>query len=199
MQALFTPVSDDLIFYCFLKIGESHWHRSRGEFESAVRAALEGATSAKRYYPLNGYVSMAFPVLAHALRAYADQHSASPRAAVMANEAMVAARRAVRYSRKSNYALPYALRELALNNLSAGKLRKAHRQIRESLAVAQRQEAKYEHAQSLLVCGRIGEKLGLPEARQQIAEAEAALAEFEKQMEQATKNCLTTSFHSQGA
>ena len=70
--------------------------------------------------------------------------------------------------------------------LVAGKFSKAFRYIKESCEVADKQGAKYEYAQSLLVLGQVGEKLGKPESRQQIREAEKQLAEFEKQKREAT-------------
>ena len=59
--------------------------------------------------------------------------------------------------------------------LSQGKVRRACRLFEKSLAVAERQGAKYEYAQTLLAYGRLRRELGRPEADEQIAAAEAAL------------------------
>ena len=70
--------------------------------------------------------------------------------------------------------LPLSLRELALSLAANGKTRQALRAVDRSLAVAERQQAHYEHAQSLLVRGHLAQQLGLPEADQQIRAAETA-------------------------
>ena len=60
----------------------------------------------------------------------------------------------------------------------AGQAARARRLIQKSLRLAERQEARYEYAQSLLARGRIGRELGWPDAEQHIAEANAQLEEF---------------------
>jgi len=62
---------------------------------------------------------------------------------------------------------------------ATGKTTRALRAADKSCAIAEQQNAKYEHAQSLLVRGRLAEQLSLPEAEQQIQDAEAALKAIE--------------------
>jgi hypothetical protein len=77
-------------------------------------------------------------------------------------------------------AYPLSLRERSLILAVYGKTWKALKYADKSCAVAERQKAKYEHAQSLLVRGKIAHQLGLPEAEEQIHTAEAALDEIER-------------------
>jgi hypothetical protein len=79
-------------------------------------------------------------------------------------------------------AYPVALRERSLILAACGKTGKALKFADRSCAVAAAQNAKYEHAQSLLVRGTIARQLGLPEADEQIRTAEAALDAIESAM-----------------
>ncbi len=56
-----------------------------------------------------------------------------------------------------------------------GKHRRARRALDKSLRLAQRQDAKYEYAQTLLVRGQISQELGWPDADQQIRTAHILL------------------------
>jgi len=75
---------------------------------------------------------------------------------------------------------PHALRELALANEHRGRLHKAWKLAAKSCRVAEGQKAKYEYAQSLLVCGRLARRLGRPEGADQIAAAEAEISRIEE-------------------
>jgi hypothetical protein len=79
-------------------------------------------------------------------------------------------------------AYPLALRERALILAANGKTEKALKYADKSCAVAEKQKAKYEHDQSLLVRGKLAKELGLPEADDQIRIAEAALGTIESQV-----------------
>ena len=80
-----------------------------------------------------------------------------------------------------------------------GKPRKARRLIDKSLRLAERQEARYEYAQSLLARGCLGRELGWTGAEQQIADAHALLDEFsmhaadQRRSESATQESATLS------
>ena len=74
---------------------------------------------------------------------------------------------------------PRALRELALLHEHLGHFKKAWKLAATSCSVAERQKAKYEYAQSMLVRGQLGRRLGRPEAADQIAEAETDIARIE--------------------
>ena len=87
-----------------------------------------------------------------------------------------AARRALRTARWLQNDRPHALREYGRILALQGKTRRALRCFAKSLAVAQRQGAKYEHAQTLLADGQLRQSLGHPGAEQQVADALAALS-----------------------
>ncbi|MHB8953487.1 MAG: ATP-binding protein [Pirellulaceae bacterium] len=84
-------------------------------------------------------------------------------------------RKALRSARMFPCELPHVLRECAYLQAMRGKSRGAHRLIKRSLRLAEQQEARFEYAQSLLACGRIGREVGWPDAEPQIAEAQAQL------------------------
>src|SRR5262249_58224810 len=71
--------------------------------------------------------------------------------------------------------LPHALRECGLIAALRGSPRLARRHLDESLAVAQRQGARFEHAQTLQARGRIGLSAGSPNAQADLDAAHAAL------------------------
>ena len=85
------------------------------------------------------------------------------------------ARQAVRISRWFQTDLSHALRERGLVAAMQGHLLRARQWLEESLAVAQRQGARFEHAQSLLAHGRIGVEAGWPGAGEEVAAAQQAL------------------------
>lgn len=74
--------------------------------------------------------------------------------------------------------LPHALREAGLLAAIHGLPQRALRYLNESLAVADRQGARYEYAQSLLARGRVGLAHSWPGAAEDIAEAERLLADM---------------------
>lgn len=88
------------------------------------------------------------------------------------------ARKAVRIARRFQNDLPHALREAGLISAMQGRDRRAREYLDESLDVAQRQGAKFEHAQTLLARGTVGLKRGWPAAEEQAAAARQALVEM---------------------
>ena len=99
-----------------------------------------------------------------------------PSAPCALGRAAMAARRALRTARWLQNDRPHALREYGRILALQGKTRRALRCFAKSLAVAQRQGAKYEHAQTQLADGQLRQLLGQPGAEQQVAEALAALS-----------------------
>lgn len=93
-------------------------------------------------------------------------------------EAGKLAREALRVTRVFPCDRPHVLRECACLAAMRGRPRRARRLIDKSLRMAQRQQARYEYAQSLLARGQIGQALGWADAEQQIDEANALLASF---------------------
>src|SRR5262249_22584954 len=67
--------------------------------------------------------------------------------------------------------LPHALREAGLIAAMQGSISRARRHLDESLAVAKRQGARFEHAQTLLARGRVGLEVGWPEAEADVTMA----------------------------
>jgi len=115
--------------------------------------------------------------IASALRRQAEQ--ASPwqperRADLLARASEVAGK-AVRTARTFQNDLPHALREAGLIAAMQGSRRKARAFLDESLAVAQRQRAQFEHAQTLLARGRVGREVGWPEAEADLTTARQTL------------------------
>ena len=85
------------------------------------------------------------------------------------------ARKALKIARTFQNELPHALRESGLIAAMQGSNRRARRYLDESLAVAERQSARFEHAQTLLARGRLGIELGWQGADQDLATARQAL------------------------
>jgi signal transduction histidine kinase len=88
------------------------------------------------------------------------------------------ARKALASARTYQTDLPHALREAGLIAAIQGSTRKARRHLDESLAVAQRQGARFEHAQTLLARGRVGAEVDWPGAAEDLAAARQALREL---------------------
>ena len=91
------------------------------------------------------------------------------------NRAWNVAKKAVKIARTFQTELPHALRECGLIAAEFGQIRKSRRFFDESLAVAVRQGAKFEHAQTLHARGRIGKLHNWPDAQQDLVNARQAL------------------------
>ncbi len=121
-----------------------------------------------------------FPLLswrASALRRQAEKTSnwTPERRATLLTRANKIASRAIKIARTFRNDLPHALREAGLIAAMQGKIRQARKYLDESLAVAERQHAKFEHAQTLLARGRIGKEVGWKNAREEVDSARQAL------------------------
>jgi hypothetical protein len=86
----------------------------------------------------------------------------------------------MRLARRFANDLPHALREGALLAALAGRPRRARKLFAESLAVAARQGARYEHARTLLARGQTGRRLGWPGAADDLVAARQALPALEE-------------------
>ena len=128
----------------------------------------------------NPYV---FPLLswrASALRRRAEEitdQSGQDRVKLL-NQARKVARKAVRIARTFQTDLPHALREAGVISAMRGLERRARKYLDESLDVAQRQGARFEHAQTLLARGRIGRSFDWPDAQEQVTAGRDALIEL---------------------
>ncbi len=148
-------------------------------------AAAEILTQAQRQIARagikNAWVAPVLPWLTSALRQLAEEastRSPGPRR-VLLHKALAAARRALRLTRRFQNDYPHALREYALILALRGKPGRARRYLEKSLAVAERQGAMYEHAQTLLACGELGLELGWAGAAHDLAQAQQALRQLQ--------------------
>ncbi|MGI8809399.1 MAG: BREX system ATP-binding domain-containing protein [Acidimicrobiales bacterium] len=125
------------------------------------------------------YVAPIQPWLATALRLQAESSSSwSPAHRRALRRARRAARRAGRVARSYPNNRPHALREQAVLAAMRGRSRRARRRFDESLAVAERQGARHEYAQTLLARGLVGVDLDWPDAADQVARGGQALADL---------------------
>ena len=125
----------------------------------------------------NVYVYPHLPWLASALRRQAEQASErNPelRASLLKRASQVA-KKALKVTRTFQNDLPHTLREYGVISAMRGQISKAREYLDESLTIAERQGARFEHAQTLLARGRIGQQHGWPEAQQDMTTARQAL------------------------
>jgi two-component system sensor kinase len=128
----------------------------------------------------NAYVLPLRSWLASALRRQAEttcESDGQTRRTVLKRAAKVASK-AVRVGRKFRNDLPHALRECGLIAAMQGNARKACKFLDESLAVAESQGARFEHAQTLLARGQIGQRHEWPEAKQDLTLAQQSLRDL---------------------
>ncbi|NUQ66398.1 MAG: response regulator, partial [Pirellulales bacterium] len=148
-----------------------------GNHGAAVDALEKSLVEGNRLGMPNAYTAPGLAWLATALRRCAESASGlTPytRDRLLAQAEHIA-RQAVRRGRRLTNDLPHALREYALVRAMRGNLRGVRRLLDRSLAVARRQQACYERAETLLAYGRLGQELGWPHADQQVRDAEALL------------------------
>ena len=151
-----------------------------GDHERAVAAFEQALREGGRLGLPNAYIAPNLAWLTTALRRQAESviDLTPARRARLLERAEVAARRALRVARRLQNDLPHALREYALVRAMRNKTERLRALLDRSLAVARRQHARYEYAQSLLACGRLGRELGWRDADEQVGAAEALLHEL---------------------
>jgi two-component system sensor kinase len=157
-----------------LLLGEDRPEQAAAILEEAQRLVRKAGIR-------NAWVSPLLPWLATALRRQAERTiDVTPgRRLELLQRALRVARQAVRLARSFQNDLPHALRECALLEAARGRTRRARRLLDESLQVAERQGARYEHAQTLLARGQVGREVGWPEAEDDLTSAGEVLAVFE--------------------
>jgi hypothetical protein len=163
-------------------MAEGHWHTFHGRTEEALEAFERAGELVRKSFCVNSHMIVVLPELAAALRRHAEtlRPKDPERSQQMHCRALRLGRWAVRLTRLFPAVYPLALREFSLVLADQGQIARALRIADRSCAVAETQKARYERAQSLLVCGRLAHRLGRPEADEQIRTAEAALDELEK-------------------
>ena len=150
-----------------------HLEEAAVVFDNGYQVAAEKGLKSAWTYPLRCW-------LASALRRRAEKTSeleAGLRSALLKRASKVA-RQAVKVARRFQNDLPHALREVGVISALQGSERRARSYLEESLEVAQRQGARFEHAQTLLASGRVGQTLDWPGAAEEVAAAEQVLIEL---------------------
>ena len=164
-----------------LLVGESLWHRRHGRTAEAVAACEAAWTICKGNASIVVFNACVLAELVTSLRIHAE--------AIEAGEPLEAKRSHRRGRRLARLAVglswimpterPHALRELSLAYMSRGRLGRAWRLAARSCHHACQMNARYEYIQSLLIMGRLADRLGRPEADDQIREAQAELDRIE--------------------
>jgi serine/threonine protein kinase/tetratricopeptide (TPR) repeat protein len=173
---------DDIMSTVHGLMAEGYWHSFHDRTKEALGLFEQAAALVRKSLCLNFHTSAVLPGLVSALRLHADavQHNDAAHAQQLRRRAYRLTKWATRITRLFPTAHPQSLRERSLILSKYGKTKKALKYADKSCAVAEAQKAKYEHAQSLLVRGRLAKQLGLPEADEQIRTAEARLDALER-------------------
>jgi tetratricopeptide (TPR) repeat protein len=181
IQACHPCRPEDVMSNVHRLLAAGQWHLFHGRTAEAVAVLDEAATMARRTLVVNSHTILFLPMLASALRQHAvslePQHP--HQADKVRHRGYRIAKWSARVMRLFPAAYPLALREWSVALAAHGKNKQALRVAEKSCAVAQRQKARFEYAQSLLVAGRIAHELDLPDAEQRIAKAEAQLDQIE--------------------
>ena len=162
------------------------------ELAEAVKILNKAREVCREVGMMNAWVSPVLPWLAttHRLQWQRSTDLVPHRRRQLLLSARRAARQALAAARKFQTDLPHALREAGLIAAMQGSVSRARQCLDESLAVAERQGARFEHAQTLLARGRVGLEVGWPGAQEDAATARQALrslgADFALDEKQAT-------------
>jgi two-component system sensor kinase len=188
---------DDVMSSVHAMLAEGYWHTFHERTAKALEIYELAANTVRTTQCVNSHTILVMPMLTMGLRLRADAvQSGDPQQAVaLRKRAVSVAKWATRFTRVFAAAYPLALRERALILEACGRPKQALKFADRSCAVAEAQHAKYEHAQSLLVRGKIAQQLGRPEAEEQIRSATAALDD----MEQAVHAAINEQSHAQSA
>ncbi len=146
-------------------------------FGEAVLAFEKGHQLAVNAGIHNAYVLPLRSWLVSALRRQAETtfNWTPERRTTLLKRASKVARKALKVARTFQNDLPHALRESGLIAAMQGYIRQARKHLDESLAVAERQGARFEHAQTMLARGRLGLELNWPNAASDLAAGKQAL------------------------
>ncbi|MCU0962092.1 MAG: ATP-binding protein [Pirellulaceae bacterium] len=154
-----------------------------GEIEAATEAVERAVDVTARAGVKTVYTVPALAWLATCRRLQAERCSvlAPQRRRMLLRRAEAAARQALRSACICRNDIPRALRECGAVLAMRGQLRRARRMFDRSLALAEAIHDPYEHAQTLLLRGEVGLECGWPDAPQQVAAAQEALAALRRQ------------------
>ncbi len=150
----------------------------QGELDEAVLILNQARQVCREVGMMNAWVSPVLPWLAttHRLQWERSTDLVPHRRRELLRSARRAARQALAVARKFQTDLPHALREAGLIAAMQGSVNRARQYLDESLAVAERQGARFEHAQTLLARARIGMEVGWPGAQEEAVTARQALS-----------------------
>ncbi len=148
----------------------------QNELDEAAKV-LAQALEVCRDCGMNAWVSPILPWMAMVRRLQWERSTglAPNRRSQLLKSVRRAARQALGVARTFQSDLPHALWECGLTAALSGHARQAREYLNESLAVADRQGARYEHAQTLLARGRVGQQHGWPESQRDLTTARQAL------------------------
>ncbi len=149
----------------------------QAELAEAARILTQARELCRAVGMMNAWVSPVLPWLAtvHRLQWQKSTGLAPHHRRQLLQSAHRAARQALAVAKKFQTDLPHALREIGLIAALQGLARPARDYLDQSLAVADRQGARFEYAQSLLARGQVGLHYGWPEAQQDVTTARQAL------------------------
>ncbi|MFN3192657.1 MAG: ATP-binding protein [Aureliella sp.] len=142
---------------CHLFLAEGVQHHEAGRYDEAIQCFRSAVKAVQRTGVLNAYITPNYPWLATSLRRQFESNPpklASTRFRAIRRMKM-AAYAAVWVSLRFRNDLPHALRELAANMAIRGKARRAIFIAKQSIAVAEKQGAVYEAAQSSLLLAQL--------------------------------------------
>ena len=157
-------------------LAEAVRHFRENELHEAIRFLMQ-AHAVCRKNGMNAWVSPVVTWLAtvHRLQLRTSTSFGPDGRRQLVQSAHRAARQALSVARTFQTDLPHALRECGLMAALQGQARQARKNLDESLKVAERQGARFEHAQTLLARGQVGKQYGWPEAQQDLTTARQAL------------------------
>ncbi|QEL17786.1 hypothetical protein PX52LOC_04794 [Limnoglobus roseus] len=176
------PRPDDILATSYGLMAEGHWHLFHGRTLDAMRVHERAFELVKKNLVIVFHTMPVLTSLTAALRRHADavDQANKGRGKPFRRRAIRLARWATWFARFVPGDRPQALRERSLLLAADGKLKEALSFADESCAVAEKQKATYEQAQSSVVRGRIALRLKLPQAPAQIQAAEAAMESIER-------------------
>jgi tetratricopeptide (TPR) repeat protein len=186
---------DDIMSTVHGVLAEGYWHSYHGRTAEALQAYERAAGMVRKSLCVNSHTILTVPMLAMGLRLHGDavQLTDPRQAEQVRRRAYRVAKWATRLTGLFPAAYPIAARERSLILAACGEIKKALRFADRSCAVADAQKAKYEHAQSLLVRGKIARQLGLAEADEQIRTAEAVIDDIERPLGETGGQTLSVS------
>ncbi|MEM8733662.1 MAG: ATP-binding protein [Planctomycetota bacterium] len=142
---------------CHLFLAEGVQHHEAKRYDEAIKCFRSAVQAVKRTGVLNAYITPNYPWLATSLRRQFESNP--PKLASTRFRAIqrmkLAAYSAVWVSLRFRNDLPHALRELAANMAIRGKARRAIFVAKQSVAVAEKQGAVYEAAQSAMLLAQL--------------------------------------------